>query len=59
MEQLVKQHKITPIPWVFPVFPLANFTVAVVGTNIKKCDILFVIATFNLSSLLNNKVKTV
>ena len=36
IEQLGKRHKIIPIPWACPVFPLANFTVSLVGTNIEK-----------------------
>ena len=40
------RHKIIPIPLACPVFPLANFTVALVGTNIEKCDMQFVTATF-------------
>ena len=51
MVNLVKRHKIIPIPWVCPVFPLANFTVALVGTNIEKCDIQFVIETIYPLSL--------
>ena len=51
MEQLGKRHKIIPIPWAYPVFPLAHFTVALVGTNIEKCDMQFVTATFAPPSL--------
>ena len=40
-------------------FPLANFTVALVGTNIEKCDMQFVTATFAPLYLLNNTVDTV
>ena len=42
LEPLVKMHKIIPITWACPVFPLANFTVVLVGTNIEKCDMQFV-----------------
>ena len=42
MEQLGKCHKIIPSTWACPVFPLASFTVALVGTNIEKCDMQFV-----------------
>ena len=42
MGKLVKQHKITPIPWACPVCPLANFMLALVGMNIEKCDMQFV-----------------
>ena len=59
MEQLGKQHKIIPIPWAFTVFPFTNFTVALVGTNIEKCDMQFVTATFAPPYLLNNTVDTV
>ena len=47
MEQLVNQHKKTSITWACPVFPLASFTVPLVGTNIEKCDIQFATATFD------------
>ena len=47
MEQLGNQHKIIPIPWACPVFKLASFTVALVGTNIEKCDMKFVTETFS------------
>ena len=46
MEQLVKKGKTIPIPWACPVFLSANFTVALVGTIIEKCDMPFVTATF-------------
>ena len=46
MEQLGKRLKIIPIPWAFPVLPLANFTVVLVGKNVENCDIQFVTATF-------------
>ena len=46
MEQLVNIHKIISIPWAFPVFPLDSFTVALVETNIEKCDMKFVTAEF-------------
>ena len=45
MEQLGKWHKIIPITWACPMFPLANFTVALVGTSIENFDIKFVTAT--------------
>ena len=51
MEQLGKRHKIIPIPWVCPMFPLASFSVALVGTNIEKCDIQFVTVTLSPLSL--------
>ena len=41
-----KRHKMIPIPWACPLFPLANFTVASVGTNIEKCDMQFVTSIF-------------
>ena len=59
MEQLGKRHKITPIPWACPVYQLASFTVALVGTNIEKCDMQFVTAIFDPTSLLNKIVETV
>ena len=46
MEQLGRQHKIIPIPWACHMFPLSSFTVALVGTNIEKCDMKFVTVTF-------------
>ena len=46
MEHLGKQHKIIPIPWECPVLPLASFTLALAETNIEKCDMQFVTATF-------------
>ena len=46
MEHIGKRHKIIPIPWACLVFPLASFTVDLVGTNIEKCDMKFVTATF-------------
>ena len=45
MEQLGKQHKIIPIPRACPVFPLENFKVALVGTNIENCDMQFLTLT--------------
>ena len=51
MEQLGKQHKIISIPWEFTVFPLANFTVSLVGKNKEKCDMQFVTATLAPTSL--------
>ena len=59
MEQLGKQHKIIPINWVCPVFPLTILTVASVVTNIEKCDMQFVTETFAPPYLRNNKVETV
>ena len=59
MEQLLKLHKIIPITWEFPVFPLANSTVSLVGKNIEKCDIQFVTTTFAPSYLQNNTLETV
>ena len=47
MEQLGKRHKIIPINWACPVFPLAIFKVELVGTNIDKCDMQFVTAKFS------------
>ena len=35
MKQVGKQRRIIPIPWAFPVFPLANLAGALVGTNIE------------------------
>ena len=49
MGHLIKKHKIIPIPWAGPVFPLSNSTMALVGTNIEKYDIKFVTATFLLN----------
>ena len=46
MEKLGKQHKMIPIPWACPVFPLDSFTVDLVGKNIEKSDMQFVTATF-------------
>ena len=46
MEQLGKQHKIIPIPCECPVFPLAILVVALVSTNIEKCEMKYVTATF-------------
>ena len=56
MEQLGKCLNITPIPWEYTMFPLASFTVALVGTNIEKCDMQFVTATFASTYLWNKKV---
>ena len=47
MRSLVKLHKIIPIPWAYPMFPLDNFTVALVGTNKENCDMQSVTATFS------------
>ena len=46
MEQLGKIHKIIPITWACNVFPLSNFTVDLVETNIENYDIQFVTAIF-------------
>ena len=46
MEQLGNKHKIIPITWECPVFPLSSFTTALVGTNIENCDMQFLTATF-------------
>ena len=43
-----KKHKIIPIHWTCPVFPLANFTLALVVTNIENCDMQFVTPSFLL-----------
>ena len=59
IEQLGKRHGIIPITWACPVFLLANFTVALVGINMKKCDMQFVTATFDLLYLWNDTVDTV
>ena len=59
MGQLVKRHKIISIPWACPVFPLAIYTVALVGTNMEKCDMQFVTATFDPPYLWYNTVETV
>ena len=56
MENVGKRHIINPIPWVHPVFPLENFTVDLVGTNIEKCDMQFMTAKFAPPSLRNNTV---
>ena len=48
MRKLLKQHKITLIPWACPVFPLANLKLALVRTKIEKCDMQFVTETFTL-----------
>ena len=40
-------------------FPLAHFTVDLVETNIKHCDMKFVTRTFSPPSLLKNTVQTV
>ena len=47
MEQLGNQYKIIPIPWACPVFPLSSFIVAMVGADMEKCDMQFVIVTFD------------
>ena len=59
MAQLGKRHIIIPIPWECPVFPIANFTVALVGTNIEKCDIQFVTENNSPPYLQNNTVEIV
>ena len=51
MKQLIKRHEIIPIPWACLVFKLASFAVALVGTNIEKCDMQFVTEIFALTSL--------
>ena len=43
MGQLVKQHIIILITCAYPVFSLANLTLALVGTSIEKCDVDFLI----------------
>ena len=35
MERFVKWHKIIPITWSCPIFPLDNFTLALVAMDIK------------------------
>ena len=45
MGQLGKQRKVNPITLEFTVFPFTNFTVALVGANIEKCDMQFVTET--------------
>ena len=47
MGQLFKCYKIITIPWLYPMFPLADFTLTLVGTNIEKCDIQFSTPTFS------------
>ena len=59
MQQSVNQHKIIPIPWARPVFPLASFPVALVGKNIENVDILFVTENISPRCVLNNTVYTV
>ena len=59
MGQLGKLPKTIPIPWACLVFPFANFILALVGTNIEKCDMQFVSLTFYPTYLLNNTVETV
>ena len=59
MQQLLKQHKIISIPWVCPMFQLSNFALALVVTNIEKCYMQFLTATFAPPYLLNNTVDTV
>ena len=51
MGQFVKLHKTTPINWACTVFPLDNFTVDLVRTNIEKCDMQFATAIFAPPSL--------
>ena len=51
MGQLVKQHKIIPITWACHMLPLANFTLVLVGTNIEKYDMQFVILTLSPTPL--------
>ena len=43
----LKKSKIILIPWAFTLFPLANFIVALVGTNREKRDMKFVTETFD------------
>ena len=51
MEQLEKWHNIIPITWSCTMFLLASFTVALIGTNIEKCEMKFVTAKFALPPL--------
>ena len=46
MGQLVKLYKTIPFTWACPIFALANFTSDLVWTNIEKCYMQFVTATF-------------
>ena len=46
MVNLGKLHKIIPIQCECPVFPLASFTVTLVGINIENCDMQFVTEIF-------------
>ena len=46
MVQLVKQHKTIQNHWACSVFPSASFAVFLVRTNIEKCGMQFVTATF-------------
>ena len=43
MVKLVKRRKIIPIPWACPVFPVANFTLDLVGINTKNREIIFLL----------------
>ena len=47
MGKLGKLHKIISITWEFPMFPLANFTSALVCKNIEKCDMKSVTPSFD------------
>ena len=59
MGQLGKRHKEIPITLACRVFPLSNFTVDLVGTNIERCGMQFVTVTFAPTYLLNNTVETI
>ena len=45
MGQLGKNHKRIPIAWECPVFLLANFTLALVDTNMENVTCKFVTST--------------
>ena len=45
MGKFRKLHKIVPINWECPVFPLSSFTLDLVDTNIEKRDMRFVTTT--------------
>ena len=59
MEQLVKWHKLTPTPWECTMFPLDNFTLALVRIDIEKFFFQFLNAAFSLIYLWNNRVEHV
>ena len=59
MGQVGKRHKIIPITRACPWFPLANFTVDLVGENIEKCDMQSLTEKFNPPYLRNRKLETV